>query len=70
MFNTVGSTAEEFCINLVRNGGLLIDASSEYYVPQDSEGFIFCKIYSMWLKFLQVNFKISLYYLKSYENYT
>ncbi|XP_065200222.1 reticulon-4-interacting protein 1 homolog, mitochondrial-like [Planococcus citri] len=53
VFNTVGSAAEEFCVNMVRNDGLLINASSEYYIPQDWDGYLLCKIYSFWLKILQ-----------------
>lgn len=52
VFNTLGHIADDFCANLVADNGILIDASSEYYVPRNANGFF----YSVWLKLLQVKY--------------
>lgn len=54
VFNTIGSSAYQFCSNLVLDNGVIIDASCEYYAPVGTFACLHSRMYLGWLKLMQV----------------
>ncbi len=55
VFNTIGESAQQFCINHVSKGGTIINASGGHYVPLGAYGYFYSYFYVSWLKLLRVS---------------